>query len=72
MKMEVCLHLNLERLESGSHTKGLTVRERETLREGNKNKKIERKTKPFVCRQRQETGSRCNRVEETQKDAQVV
>lgn len=47
--------------------------ERETLREGNKKKKkIESKTKPFVCRQRQETGSRCNRVEETHKDVQVV
>lgn len=56
-----------------SHKKGLTVRERETPREGNKKKKkIESKTKPFVCRQRRETGSRCNRVEETHKDVQVV
>lgn len=37
-----------------------------------KKKKIESKTKPFVCRQRRETGSRCNRVEETHKDVQVV
>lgn len=56
-----------------SHKRFDGERERDAEgRKPKKKKKTESKTKRFACRQRQETGSRCNRVEETQGRAGCV